>query len=194
MQTQKIYIFNGTDKNLDSMLVSTLSGINNIVPLDPILVNNPRRYLLKHIAKSLDPETKEVIAPDFLARFHNAYFRRDKSGSGKVIFLEGDAVCGGGVLGVANEIKYGGYVVISKKTLADEVLAKDVLRHEMGHMFGLKHCTKDPFCVMKESRSLCESIFFVYKRLDENSPIYCPSCEDAIKDSIGANREILEVA
>ncbi|GAB6135642.1 archaemetzincin family Zn-dependent metalloprotease [Thermococcus prieurii] len=47
--------------------------------------------------------------------------------------------------------------------------------HELGHVFGLKHCP-NPRCVMHFSNSLLDT--------DAKGPLYCPRCEEKLEENL----------
>ena len=85
-------------------------------------------------------------------------------------------------------------MLVSTARMEDETVARHVLRHELGHMFGAPsvarinteeslglHCTNDP-CTMQQKLSVAEALKHAYK-IDGNKP-YCPQCTKDITEYV----------
>lgn len=83
------------------------------------------------------------------------------------------------VFGIATPVGRAAVVSYARLKTPDRELFLSRVRkevtHEMGHVFGLKHCTI-PGCVMNFSNSLYE--------VDLKSENFCPKCERKLKETL----------
>ena len=99
--------------------------------------------------------------------------------------------CFGGFTATRNGL---GYVLMSSARINDSDLAKDLLRHELGHMFGApsqrrtntsemlgNHCLND-LCVMQQRLSIEEAVKYAKQRKRANAEVYCCQCENDITE------------
>ena len=122
---------------------------------------------------------------------------RDRYEAGKLIIIDEDAYSGdedcnwffGALSKVPDSL---GYLFVSTARMQSENQARDILRHELGHMFGAPsqgrsntydlwglHCSND-LCVMQQKASVGQAVKYAEQRAKAGAPTYCSQCEEDI--------------
>jgi len=188
--------------------LQALEEVGRIRPIRVRSVKGAEDYVEKAIKKSLHLERQgykgsgQVKVEELLRNLYDIPFIKQTWHMGKVITIDQDLYatnsdgrdlnwCFGGFLGASESI---GYVVVSTARLQDVVHARDLLRHEIGHMFGAptrnrkdveftlgRHCSND-LCVMQQKVSIPDSLSYAHLRANKRAKTYCISCERDIRN------------
>jgi predicted Zn-dependent protease len=146
--------------------------------------------------KYLNEERGQVHAGDMLEALNETEVMQHYSDAGKVIVLDEDIYneglnwCFGNMTRTSRGL---GYIILSTNRLQDETHARDLIRHEVGHMFNAPsqgregtteslgtHCLT-PSCVMQQKLDVNEAVKYAHERKKNNSPIFCQDCESDIR-------------
>jgi len=191
-----LYLLNHSEFS-DRLIYPALRGLDRIRPLEIIPIANPEKMLKRFIGHNYDLDRKQVHYRNMLEDISRSKFvAHTEMESGKIFFLKEDLYsdglnwCFGGFTPAAVGL---GYVLISSARVDDDFQARDIIRHELGHMFGAPsggrkntydslglHCSNN-LCVMQQKLSVPESIRYAHIRRKTRAPAYCRDC---IKDIV----------
>jgi len=195
--TDKIFVLDGSR---DMHVNNTLCVLGEIQELRPIDVNvsYDSNFLDKYIARSLLPTGQVDVRALVGNLMRNDFFANEKYSEGKIILLDHD------LASPEENVDWGfgtrfpfdnslGYVVASTHRAEDEAHFRDILRHEIGHMFGAPsksranleytlgpHC-RNQGCVMQQKVSVEDGINYARMRERMNLPAYCQQCSRDIR-------------
>ena len=147
-------------------------------------------------AKYHNRQRNQVDGRAFLQALNETEVMQHYPDAGKIILLDSDLYvgrlnwCFGSMTSTLGGL---GYIVLSTNRMKDTIHAKDIIRHELGHMFkapsqgrrntkeslGL-HCTMSD-CVMQQKLDVREAIRYAHQRSRKSSPIFCPDCEKDLR-------------
>jgi len=144
-----------------------------LVDLDSSWTDFVKKVLEKHFIFEVEVVKDEIKFYNSLRRQYNAELLLDYfvKKYGFVFVLTDEDIYVEGlnfVFGLASP--YRGCILSTYRLRREDRIKKDVL-HEMGHVFGLKHCNN--YCVMQFSNSVLE--------LDLKPDFYCERCYKKIK-------------
>jgi archaemetzincin len=149
-----------------------MTAINNpIIQIPTKLFDNSRNQhlsdqLLSWLQVTFQPtqDTKVLAVCDF-----DAYF-------GKYNYCFGEAIIGGRVSAIYLKrlLPSGGIADKKSLSLFQDRIMKEAI-HEIGHTFGLRHCSHD-FCIMFKSKTISDT--------DKKNREFCESCLNSLTFSI----------
>jgi predicted Zn-dependent protease len=193
----KIYIFNASRKIADSIIEKSISEIGRLNPLEGILVENSENMISECIRDSFNEQRNQVNYSSFLFSFLDSLKQKGLDNqTKKIAFFDEDLYMGnvGWVFGGYQPIPLSpGLIILSGHRLIDPLQMKDIICHELGHMFnapsnGRKntyellglHCS-NYLCVMKQNMSIQKAVRYAHKRLARNADTFCDECQNDIK-------------
>lgn len=170
---------------------------------------------IRHLVVSIVPDSKKILEP-FLSKHYNADREQvDASGllvdicstelgsiwkPGKFILFDYDIYDGSEphsnwFFGGVSKTNVGlGYLILSTARFQGEIHARDILKHEAGHLFNAPskgrsntyehlglHCSNN-FCVMQQKDTVPSSIKYAHERARKKASAYCYQCEDDIRN------------
>lgn len=178
----------------EDVVESAFQDISKIRDLR-VIPAEARGFLESQIAESFSPQRRQVQGRQLLDRINSSGIGKFTS-QGKIIIIDNDIYypglnwCFGGYTETDRGL---GYILISTARMKSENHAKDILRHEIGHMFGAPsqgrsntygnlglHCSND-LCVMQQKDGLREAVSYAEQRARLNAGTYCSQCEDDIR-------------
>ncbi len=178
----------------NELVETALQDINAIKPLK-IIPAEARGFLEKQIALSYNQDRKQVNGKKLLAGINRSDIGRYTQ-PGKLVLIENDLYypqvgwCFGGFTGTDTGL---GYILMSSARMQTPAQATDILKHELGHMFGAPsegrtntyqhlglHCSSD-LCVMQQKDSVPQAIAYADQRAKANARTYCEQCEHDIR-------------
>jgi len=151
------------------------------------------------IDASYESRRGQVNANMFMNLYARTSFERNQPHDGKIILIDEDLYSGGKgnnwVFGGKYQIQEAGLgtILLSTARLENENHARDVIKHEFGHMFGAPdsrrrdtyeclglHCT-NPNCVMHQEVDLSRSIAKSNAAARYGGMKFCGNCENDIR-------------
>ena len=198
--TDRIIFLDGSKKLSKKIVIEGMRDIDKIRPLEVDYVKCPE--IINTIAQKVyNPKRNQIDATGFLQHIMNTKFA-EYVNQGKIILLDYDIYDAtdpnsnwffGGFSGTNRGL---GYITLSTARLQDEIHARDLVRHEIGHMFNAPkegrtntyenlglHC-KNRLCVMQQKDTVPDSIKYTHKRARKKAQTYCTQCAKDIKDYI----------
>jgi predicted Zn-dependent protease len=193
----EIIVFNGSDRISDKSVLDRVKEIAEYRDIAALTIECKDE--LERISEdSYSYNRGQVDETRFLDRFHNKKIARKFSDSGKIILIDHDLYDGSDprsnwVFGgfVSSSIGLG-YILLSTAKLQNQNHESDLIRHELGHMFGAapsgrnntyellgSHCSND-LCVMQQKMDVDSAVKYANKRARKKAPIFCGQCEDDI--------------
>jgi len=196
---EKILILNASEMP-DDRVFSVLDEINQIRPITPIVFPNAAEFLRQYIEKNFNQERQQLEKRKFAEACLGQEEVTKHQASGKLVIVSQDMYYQGlftdtaWVFGATKPLTYTlGHSVLSTARLKDDIHARDMLRHELGHLFRAPskgrantyeefgpHCSND-LCVMKQNLSVKSSSKYAHKRARKNVDTYCPECQTDMK-------------
>jgi predicted Zn-dependent protease len=193
----QVYVYNGSRKPIEGIIVDALVDISRYRSVEVIPVNGAFNFINQLAKKHYNKEKRQVHGVNLLNELHLTSVMRKTENGGRVIVIDYDQYddatdwCFGGF----NKSPIGlGYILISTARFEDEILAREVFSHELGHMFGAprknrknteenlgEHCVND-YCVMQQKDTIAEALKFGHERVDAGAEMYCPDCATDIKN------------
>jgi predicted Zn-dependent protease len=160
------------------------------------------KFLERQVALSYGNKREQVGGRELLKRINESDVGKLIE-SGKVILISHDLY-----LGRANGFCFGGYtpteeglgyLLMSTARTETPEFAADVLRHELGHMFGAPsegrrnteeslgfHCLT-PYCVMQQKLTVGDALRYATQRAKSGAQTYCEQCEKDIQGFEGSH-------
>jgi predicted Zn-dependent protease len=181
-----------------------LEAIREIAGLRPLEVEYHEcpGFVGNLVRQAYNPQRNQVNQRAMLNALHNNSKVQESPRAGKIVLFDEDLYdtglnwCFGGFTGVDEGL---GYILISSAKIKSIEHARDLNRHEIGHMFGAPslarertrsairnlglHCTT-PGCVMQQKTDLKEAVRYASQRAKMNAPTYCGICEQNIRDYV----------
>ena len=198
MSRDEIIVINISD--MPSELVGkALGDIDRIRPLI-ITPAEARGFLESQIAASYNSLRGQVNGRELIKRVNESGIGKFVQ-PGKLIIINEDLYypSTGWVFGGytptsdGRGLSGGGYILLSTARARVPELATDILRHELGHMFGAPsegrtntaeslglHCVND-ICVMQQKLTLAEAVRYAKQRASAGASTYCAQCEADIQ-------------
>jgi predicted Zn-dependent protease len=179
----------------DELVATALQDISAIRDLK-VTPAEARKFLERQISLSHNPERNQVNGRELLARINDSDIGRYTQ-HGKLILIDNDLYypqigwCFGGFSGTDTGL---GYILMSSARMQTPEQAVDILRHELGHMFGAPsegrtntyqhlglHCSNN-LCVMQQKDTVSGSVKYAAQRARAKAPTYCAQCERDIRE------------
>tara|TARA_Y100000310_G_C20667475_1_gene808411 strand:+ start:967 stop:1587 length:621 start_codon:yes stop_codon:yes gene_type:complete len=192
----ELIIFNGSDKISDKSALDRVREIGCYRDITASTVEC-RDFLERMSEECYSYNRGQVDGTKFLNIFHGEVGERFPE-PGKIILIDHDLYDGsdprsnwffGGYVGNSMGL---GYIQLSTARLQNKNHERDLIRHELGHMFGAapegrsntyellgSHCSND-LCVMQQKDTVPSAINYANKRARKKAPIFCGQCEDDI--------------
>ena len=192
-----IYVLNGSRKLDKRLPLEVITELNSIRPVDAQEMGNADVFLDRVVGEVFEPQRRQVHFVRLLEKINAAQLLNSLRREGKFIVVDADLYsdsasnwCFGGFC----PTEYGlGYLMVSAARFEDDVLARQVLRHEFGHLFGAPskgrsntveelglHCTTD-LCTMQQKLSVAEAKKSALQIEKAGSFPYCPQCTEDIQ-------------
>jgi len=194
----RIYIFNCSNKVPDNAIKDALAEIDKLNPLEGILAENCGEIISECVKNSLNKQRNQVDFYKFLFPFLNALNQKGMdSQAKKLVFFDEDLYTenAGWVFGGYQALPLSpGIIIMSSHRIIDSLQRKDIICHELGHMFNAPkdgrqntyelyglHCSNN-LCVMKQNMSIKEAVKYSHKRRARNADMFCDECREDIKN------------
>jgi len=198
----KVYILNASKKLSTDTIID---GIADIAALRNVGIKEVdcQGAISKIANQCYNPKRGQMDCDMFLDKIHNTNFMRRNPEEAKIITLDHDFYapslnwCFGGFNGTTNGL---GYIQLSTARLQNEDHARDLVRHELGHMFGAapagrpntyehlgSHCSND-LCVMQQKDTVQSAAKYAKQRKKLNVATFCGQCEDDILNFVPRNK------
>ncbi len=195
--SEKLVLLDGSRKLHCRIPLEAIEEIQRIRNVD-IEYHECPDFLRQFEEMAYEPRRKQVNAHLFTQALHMTDEMKTRHSEGKLIILDSDIYSGdsdcnwffGGYSQVQDSL---GYVTLSTARVNSNIQARDLIRHELGHMFGAPstqrsntyelgglHCSND-LCVMQQKMSVDEAIKYSQERARLNAETYCPQCQLDIK-------------
>ena len=198
--TDQIYIFDGSRKlHIDNAL-AVLADIQDLRPIKVRCNTNPD-FVDRMVQASFNDERNQVDAGALVGNIMRSPELTQLEGFNKIVLFDKDLYSYDNekvfnwVFGGCYSLDDGKLIALSTARLKDEVHAKDVIRHEVGHMFGApnparndvyehlgNHCG-NPICVMHQRDTVEASRTAAYEQARRGGLGYCNRCEEDIRRS-----------
>ena len=195
----KILFLDGSRKLNVEVVIAALSDIDKIRELE-IEYFECSDMIDDFARQAYNPKRDQLKAIKFLHKMHNTGLGRCQEG--KLIITDYDLYDetdpdSKWFFGGFNGTNHGlGYITLSTARLQDEVHARDLVRHEAGHMFNAPskgrnntyellglHCSND-LCVMQQKDTVPSSIKYAHLRARKKSRVFCNQCEKDISEYV----------
>lgn len=195
--TDKIVLLDGSRRLNKSVPLEAIAEIARLRQVD-IEYHECPDFLQTFVDMAYEPERNQVNAHKFTQALHITNEMKSRYEAGKLIILDKDVYSGdkdcnfffGGFCQVPDSL---GYITLSTARVVNEPQARDLIRHEIGHMFGAPstgrkntyelyglHCSND-LCVMQQKESVTQAIAYANQRAKLNARTYCEQCEQDIR-------------
>jgi len=195
----KIMILDGSRRlHIDNTL-EVLSNLRNIRQIQQrIWKSFDLPFIDSYVAQAYNSGRAQVDVEEFMARLSmNNHLQRENYDALKIVLIDKDMYSSreGTNFGFGVTFAYDNankYVIVSTARLRDELHARHVLAHELGHAFGAPsserqdvynslgmHC-EDRNCTMHQELS-GESSYQQAQRIARQGRVYCPSCTEDIR-------------
>ncbi|MEK6952195.1 MAG: hypothetical protein AABX29_04205 [Nanoarchaeota archaeon] len=202
MTKDHVHVFDMSERLHIDATFDALEDINQIRELSYSPVGNPDVFLQDYINRNFNSSRNQLnsegLMRDILKTSEMKQLRRD----GKIIIVDEDLYgeglnwCFGGFMGTMIGL---GFILLSTARLQDDCHARDLIRHEVGHMFSAPsekrrqktngnvydnlglHCGND-LCVMQQKDTVDSSVEYSHQRARSNADSYCGQCIKDIRD------------
>jgi len=195
--SDKIILLDGSKRLHCRIPLEAIAEIARLRNLDVEYQECPD-FLQTFIDMAYESERKQVNAERFTQALHMTDEMKARYEAGKLIIIDNDVYSGdkdcnfffGGFSKVPNSL---GYITLSTKRVSSIPQARDLIRHELGHMFGAPsqgrsntyenqglHCSND-LCVMQQKDNVRDAINYAQQRAKANAVTYCGQCEGDIR-------------
>jgi len=190
---ETLILFDGSRKLHKDVPMAAIEEIARLRPLDveycecPGLIDN-------FSAQALDKTRNQVNTRQFLEKINDTEIMQHYAEAGKLIIVDHDLFSEGMNWGFGVSVGDSrglGYVLLSTARVQSIPQAKDIVSHELGHMFGAPskprtnttenlgiHCIND-LCVMQQKAGLFDAIKYAKQRAGAKT--YCEQCEQDIR-------------
>lgn len=196
--TDKIILLDGSKKLHSKIPLEVIAEIAKLRQVETEYHDCPD-FLKTFIDMAYKPKRKQVDAYALTNALHQTQEMKDRYEAGKIIVIDQDAFSGDedcnfffGALSKCPESL--GYVLVSTARMQSENHARDIIRHEVGHMFGAPsearnntyelyglHCSNTD-CVMQQKDSVAKAVRYAEQRAKRNAGTYCGQCEQDIQN------------
>ena len=192
-----IYILNGSRKLDIGILLGVIRELDSIRAVNIQQVKNVESFLDNIVEETFERKREQTHYDRLLRKINATKELNNLWREGKLIIVDTDLYsdstnnwCFGGFC----PTKYGlGYLLVSTARFEDNTLAKQVLHHEIGHMFGAPsegrtntieelglHCTND-LCAMQQKITVSEARKYAHKIEKKDLFPYCLQCTEDIQ-------------
>ena len=202
MNKDHIHVFDMSERLHIDATFDVLKEIGKLRDLSFYSVGNPDVLLNPYIEKNFNPKRNQLHSRGLIKDIVKTGFHNDFKRDGKIIIVDEDLYddglnwCFGGFMGTRIGI---GYILLSTSRLQNDYHARDLIRHEIGHMFGAPsdnracelngnvyehlglHCSND-LCVMQQKDRVDFSVKYAIKRARLNADTYCSQCTNDIRN------------
>jgi len=196
--TDKIILLDGSRRLHKDVPLEAIAEIARLRELEVEYQECPE-FLQTFVDIGYEPARKQVNAERFTQALHMTDEMKSRYKAGKVIILDNDLYSGdkdcnfffGGFSQAPSSL---GYITLSTARVSTMPQARDLIRHEFGHMFGAPsdgrtdteqnlglHCL-NPLCVMQQKDTVDEAVRYAEQRARMNAGTYCGQCEQDIRD------------
>lgn len=187
-----VHIMNGSKKLDTRMFLEVFAELYCMRPVSIRMGTGAREFAEDILGEVYEPHRRQVHYSRLLEKIManpgiEGYWK-----DGKVFVVDADLYADGAdrwCFGGFTKTNVGlGYILLSAARLEDGVLAKQVLRHEVGHMFGAPsrgrkntvemlgpHCIND-LCTMQQKLSVMDAKSLSYQIQDAGLFPYCDDC------------------
>jgi len=195
--TDKIVLMDGSRKVHARVPLVAIAEIARLRGVETEYQECPE-FLEQFVRMAYKQERRQVNACTLTNALHQTPEMRERYNAGKVIVVDNDIYSGdencnwffGGFSECPGSL---GYIVLSTARMQSENHMKDIVRHELGHMFGAPskrrsntyelyglHCSNSG-CVMQQKDTVAEAVEYAELRASRSSPNYCKQCEQDIQ-------------
>lgn len=194
----KIILLDGSRRLHKDISLEAIAEIARLRKLEIEYQECPE-FLQTFVDIGYEPSRKQVNAERFTQALHMTDEMKSRYEAGKVIIVDNDIYSGdrdcnfffGGFSQAPGSL---GYITLSTARVSTMPQARDLIRHELGHMFGAPseeranteqslglHCLNH-LCVMQQKLTLAEAVRYAEQRARMNAGTYCGQCEQDIQD------------
>jgi len=177
----------------EELIIQSLLDVDKIRPLIIDIEPDAKSILQSCLSRNYNSRRNQVDASGLMNDIH--FIFRKLWMPGKLILFDYDLYDGSDPRsnwffgGFAGTVRGLGYITLSASRLSDKIHARDLIRHEVGHMFNAPssgrsntyenlglHCSNS-LCVMQQKDTVTSSIKYAHERERRKARTYCLQCE-----------------